>query len=91
MKRFHSVASTAAPGRDHARCPRCHSVYLISLPSAKKAEPRVGECPNPLCYALIHYSPDDWEGKARMAYTRASVSIELDDFDKEAIRRCPDA
>jgi hypothetical protein len=66
-------------------------VFLISLPQAKRAEPRIGECPDPLCYAIAHYSAADWEGKSRMAYVRIAAGIAIDEFDKEAIRRCPDA
>lgn len=73
---------------DHARCSRCKSLYLISLPTAKGKEPRVGECPDPLCHAVAHYTDEEWAGKASMARARVAAGIEITEFDREALRRC---
>jgi hypothetical protein len=43
-------------------------MYVTRLPGVKKV--RLGECANPLCYAIAHYSAEEWEGKARMARAR---------------------
>ncbi len=55
------------------KCKRCKSLFLVSLPRKKGEDTEVGECSTPLCYALAHYSDDDWEGKATMAKARIGV------------------
>lgn len=71
------------------RCKRCKQLFLVEIPRKGGAQ-MIGECSTPLCYALAHYSDDDWRGKADMARVRRAMGIAADnDFDREALRRFP--
>lgn len=57
------------------------------------SEHTAGECR--VCRAALeHHDQGDgdcWAGRARMAAARRSAGVELDDVDREALRRAPPA
>lgn len=72
---------------DHAKCRRCGSQYLRSLPSRKDQDPDRGICASPLCWAIEMWTPEQWEGAARMAENRKACAIPLTSVDIEALHR----
>lgn len=81
--------ATFSDGLTRKRCSRCGSQFLVSLPRKKGTDSEVGECPNILCFAIAHYSDEEWSGKADMAKARRAVDIALTPFDLEALKRFP--
>lgn len=75
------------PSLDHARCKRCGSQYMRTLPGTKNQDPDRGICATPLCWALSRWTSEEWEGAARMAEVRKACSIALTSVDIEALHR----
>lgn len=73
-----------------APCKFCrHSFEYALRGNPKNPDPPPSSCGMLPCRCIADWSPEEWEGQARMAHARQLSGIELNDLDLEALRRSP--
>lgn len=73
-----------APVAGTASCTQCrHTFRYMAPPNA----PAPSTCGALVCRALHGWTPEEWEGRARMAHARADAGLELGQLDRIALRQ----